>query len=84
MVVPLKARKGGTPDLKVTGTIKRGKNQNPPKRPEGRTKKIPGPKFNSKRNSDAEFQSHKNFQKALHDIIRQLVYCKKNVSVPNE
>ena len=47
-------------------------------------KKIPGPKFNTKRNSDAEFQSHKNFQKALHDIIRQLVYCKKNVSVPNE
>ena len=31
-------------------------------------KKIPGPKFNPPKKSNAEFSSHKNFQKALNDI----------------
>ena len=59
--------------FQVTGMIEWGKNQHPTKSLGFQTKpkKLHGPKF-SPQKSHAEFSSHKNFQKALNDITREI------------
>ena len=56
---------GNTPDFKWREWSNGGKNQNPKKSLglQTKPKKIPVPKFNPQK-SNAEFASHKNFQKA--------------------
>ena len=63
---------GGYSGFQVTGMIEWGQKSKPPKNPYGfkQNRKRSLDQNLTPKKSNAEFQSHKNFQNALNDILR--------------